>query len=39
MSQFYISFEDDHAQFAAADRMTNMMERFGMKRRSPSTRG
>ncbi|MCH7225338.1 preprotein translocase subunit SecA [Haloferula sp. A504] len=32
MSQFYISFEDDLMRnFAAADRMTNMMERFGME--------
>jgi len=32
MSQFYISFEDDLMRnFAAADRMTTMMERFGMK--------
>ncbi len=32
MSQFYISFEDDLMRnFAAADRMTGMMERFGMK--------
>ncbi|MFT4176057.1 MAG: preprotein translocase subunit SecA [Luteolibacter sp.] len=31
-SQFYISFEDDLMRnFAAADRMTAMMERFGMK--------
>ena len=31
-SQFYISFEDDLMRnFAAADRMTNMMEKFGMK--------
>ena len=31
-SQFFISFEDDLMRnFAAADRMTNMMERFGMK--------
>lgn len=31
MSQFYISFEDDLMRnFAAADRMTSMMERFGM---------
>jgi len=31
-SQFYISFEDDLMRnFAAADRMTNMMERFGME--------
>jgi len=30
-SQFYISFEDDLMRnFAAADRMTSMMERFGM---------
>ncbi len=32
MSQFYISFEDDLMRnFAAADRMTRMMERFGME--------
>jgi preprotein translocase subunit SecA len=32
MSQFFISFEDDLMRnFAAADRMTNMMERFGME--------
>ncbi|GAA5483410.1 preprotein translocase subunit SecA [Haloferula sargassicola] len=32
LSQFYISFEDDLMRnFAAADRMTNMMERFGME--------
>lgn len=32
MSQFYISFEDDLMRnFAAADRMTSMMERFGME--------
>lgn len=32
MSQFYISFEDDLMRnFAAADRMTNMMEKFGME--------
>ena len=32
MSLFYISFEDDLMRnFAAADRMTNMMERFGME--------
>ena len=32
MSQFYISFEDDLMRnFAAADRMTSMMERFGMQ--------
>lgn len=32
MSQAYISFEDDLMRnFAAADRMTAMMERFGMK--------
>ncbi len=31
-SQFFISFEDDLMRnFAAADRMTSMMERFGMK--------
>jgi preprotein translocase subunit SecA len=31
-SQFFISFEDDLMRnFAAADRMTAMMERFGMK--------
>ncbi len=31
-SQFFISFEDDLMRnFAAADRMTNMMERFGME--------
>ena len=31
-SQFFISFEDDLMRnFAAADRMTNMMDRFGMK--------
>ena len=31
-SQFFISFEDDLMRnFAAADRMTQMMERFGMK--------
>ena len=31
-SQFFISFEDDLMRnFAAADKMTNMMERFGMK--------
>ncbi|SHJ28048.1 preprotein translocase subunit SecA [Rubritalea squalenifaciens DSM 18772] len=31
-SQFYISFEDDLMRnFAAADRMTTMMERFGME--------
>ena len=31
-SQFFISFEDDLMRnFAAADRMTTMMERFGMK--------
>jgi preprotein translocase subunit SecA len=31
-SQFYISFEDDLMRnFAAAERMTAMMERFGMK--------
>ena len=31
-SQFYISFEDDLMRnFAAADRMTSMMEKFGMK--------
>ena len=32
MSQFFISFEDDLMRnFAAAERMTNMMERFGME--------
>ena len=32
MSQFFISFEDDLMRnFAAADRMTSMMERFGME--------
>lgn len=32
MSQFYISFEDDLMRnFAAAERMTRMMERFGME--------
>jgi preprotein translocase subunit SecA len=32
LSQFYISFEDDLMRnFAAADRMTAMMERFGMQ--------
>lgn len=32
LSQFYISFEDDLMRnFAAADRMTTMMERFGME--------
>lgn len=32
MSQFYISFEDDLMRnFAAAERMTSMMERFGME--------
>ena len=32
MSQFYISFEDDLMRnFAAADRMTSMMEKFGME--------
>jgi len=32
LSQFFISFEDDLMRnFAAADRMTNMMERFGME--------
>ncbi len=32
MSQFFISFEDDLMRnFAAADRMTSMMERFGMQ--------
>ena len=32
LSQFYISFEDDLMRnFAAADRMTSMMERFGMQ--------
>ncbi len=32
MSQFFISFEDDLMRnFAAADRMTNMMERFGLE--------
>ena len=32
LSQFYISFEDDLMRnFAAADRMTSMMERFGME--------
>lgn len=32
MSQFYISFEDDLMRnFAAADRMTSMMERLGME--------
>jgi preprotein translocase subunit SecA len=31
-SQFFISFEDDLMRnFAAAERMTNMMERFGME--------
>ena len=31
-SQFYLSFEDDLMRnFAAADRMTSMMERFGME--------
>ncbi len=31
-SQFFISFEDDLMRnFAAADKMTSMMERFGMK--------
>ncbi len=31
-SQFFLSFEDDLMRnFAAADRMTNMMERFGME--------
>ena len=31
-SQFFISFEDDLMRnFAAADRMTNMMEKFGMQ--------
>ena len=31
-SQFFIAFEDDLMRnFAAADRMTSMMERFGMK--------
>jgi preprotein translocase subunit SecA len=31
-SQFFISFEDDLMRnFAAADRMTSMMEKFGMK--------
>jgi preprotein translocase subunit SecA len=32
LSQFFVSFEDDLMRnFAAADRMTAMMERFGMK--------
>ncbi|MCW1883500.1 preprotein translocase subunit SecA [Luteolibacter flavescens] len=32
LSQFFISFEDDLMRnFAAADRMTSMMERFGMQ--------
>ncbi|WP_018968670.1 preprotein translocase subunit SecA [Rubritalea marina] len=32
LSQFFISFEDDLMRnFAAADRMTTMMERFGME--------
>ena len=32
MSQFFISFEDDLMRnFAAAERMTNMMQRFGME--------
>ncbi|NNC89429.1 MAG: preprotein translocase subunit SecA [Akkermansiaceae bacterium] len=32
LSQFFISFEDDLMRnFAAADRMTSMMERFGME--------
>ncbi|MDG1356665.1 MAG: preprotein translocase subunit SecA [Akkermansiaceae bacterium] len=32
MSQFFISFEDDLMRnFAAADRLTNMMQRFGME--------
>lgn len=32
MSQFFISFEDDLMRnFAAAERMTSMMERFGME--------
>jgi len=32
MSRFYVSFEDDLMRnFGAADRMTNLMERFGMK--------
>ena len=32
MSQFFISFEDDLMRnFAAAERMTNMMERFGLE--------
>jgi preprotein translocase subunit SecA len=32
MSQFFLSFEDDLMRnFAAADRMTSMMERFGME--------
>jgi len=32
LSQFYISFEDDLMRnFAAAERMTRMMERFGME--------
>jgi len=32
LSRFYVSFEDDLMRnFGAADRMTNIMERFGMK--------
>jgi preprotein translocase subunit SecA len=40
-SRFYVSFEDDLMRnFGAADRMTKMMERFGLEEgRNSSIRG